>query len=221
MEVELLCLANSQKLGGRCLAGLRTDGQGWIRPVTNTPSGTLSIRQASIAGAEIALLDVVRADLASARPEPHQPENHILASTPLIFVENLAPTEALPLLSAAIERGPDLLRGATDRIARQSFDARPTQHSLSLIEPAILRWVVTTSLRGNPQVRGVFSLSGTTYDLVVTDLVWKARFGGRDVGTYPPDATGTNRSNRVLLVISLSEPLNGMCYKLIAGVIVI
>src|SRR6266850_2762793 len=29
--VDLICLANSNKMGGRCIAGLRTDGGGWVR----------------------------------------------------------------------------------------------------------------------------------------------------------------------------------------------
>jgi hypothetical protein len=39
--VEIICLANSRKHSGRCVAGLRTDGQGWIRPVGPSDNGTL------------------------------------------------------------------------------------------------------------------------------------------------------------------------------------
>jgi hypothetical protein len=40
-QVDLICLANSRKLGGRCIAGLRLDGSGWVRPVGEAPDGTL------------------------------------------------------------------------------------------------------------------------------------------------------------------------------------
>jgi hypothetical protein len=38
---EIICLANSTKYGGRCIAGLKTDGSGWLRPVSPRADGTL------------------------------------------------------------------------------------------------------------------------------------------------------------------------------------
>ena len=40
-SLDLICLANSSKLGSRCLAGLRVDGGGWVRPVSNQEYGEL------------------------------------------------------------------------------------------------------------------------------------------------------------------------------------
>jgi hypothetical protein len=37
-QVDLICLANSRKLGGRCVAGLRLDGSGWVRRVDSPQS---------------------------------------------------------------------------------------------------------------------------------------------------------------------------------------
>lgn len=39
--LDIICLANSRKHGGRCVAGLRTDGGGWLRPVGTLLDGTL------------------------------------------------------------------------------------------------------------------------------------------------------------------------------------
>jgi hypothetical protein len=40
---EMICLAKSSKRGGICIAGLKTDGSGWLRPVSpcNTPKTCL------------------------------------------------------------------------------------------------------------------------------------------------------------------------------------
>jgi len=42
---------------------------------------------------------------------------------------------------------------------------------------------------------------------------------GLDPGLHPFRAAGIPVTSRVYLLISLSEPLNGICYKLVAGVI--
>ena len=86
MKVTFMCLANSRKLSGRCVAGIQTGGQGWIRVVSRSSSGTLSRSHYTLAnGRQVALfdvveadVDVVEADVAEARPEPHQPENWVL-----------------------------------------------------------------------------------------------------------------------------------------------
>jgi hypothetical protein len=39
--VEIVCLANSRKAGGRCIAGVRTDTGAWVRPVSSGREGTL------------------------------------------------------------------------------------------------------------------------------------------------------------------------------------
>ena len=79
MEVTFICLANSRKLSGRCVAGIRTDGQGWVRPVSKKPYGTLSSDDYRLEGTrEAGLLDVITVDFAGLRPEPHQQENMVL-----------------------------------------------------------------------------------------------------------------------------------------------
>src|SRR6266850_2762792 len=73
--VDLICLANSNKMGGRCIAGLRTDGGGWVRPIASeTEHGQLYFRHFKLDdGSEPKVLDVIRVDLARAAPAPGQP----------------------------------------------------------------------------------------------------------------------------------------------------
>jgi hypothetical protein len=68
---EIVCLANSRKHGGRCVAGLRANGV-WVRPVSNYQDGTLYNQHYTLdSGAPIAVLDVVRMDVGQSRPVAH------------------------------------------------------------------------------------------------------------------------------------------------------
>ena len=72
--VDLICLANSRKHGERCVAGLRLDGRGWVRPISDADDGRLFRPQYTFSdGREFGLLDVVRVPLLGAAPAPFQP----------------------------------------------------------------------------------------------------------------------------------------------------
>ena len=38
---DIICLAKSSKHGGICIAGIKTDGSGWLGPTFNKRNGTL------------------------------------------------------------------------------------------------------------------------------------------------------------------------------------
>ena len=57
--VDLLCLANSRKDGGRCIAGVRLDDGGWLRPVGSGAHGALVPRDYLLpVGGEPRVLDI-------------------------------------------------------------------------------------------------------------------------------------------------------------------
>jgi hypothetical protein len=221
-KVQFICLANSRKLQGRCVAGLRVDGTGWFRPVSTFPDGTLYYNSYVLNnGNEAALLDVVEVDVTRARPEPHQPENWELAQGTWRLVQQIAPASALAVLRSALVPGPVVLENQSDRVANASLQAKPAAASLALVEPSSIKWHITTSLRGNRQTRCSFSVGGAHYNLSVTDLKIEAALSALPVGVYPRDAAGIPAMARVLLTISLGEPFNGDCYKLVAAVLVL
>lgn len=45
MKIEFICLADSYKNGGHCIAGKRTDSLQWIRPVSQNVEEGLSDMQ--------------------------------------------------------------------------------------------------------------------------------------------------------------------------------
>ena len=66
---KLICLANSWKRGERCIAGINTIKNRWIRPVSNLPDGRITKEMRRIKGLEPALLDVLEIPLAKTGPD--------------------------------------------------------------------------------------------------------------------------------------------------------
>jgi hypothetical protein len=72
-KFEIICLANSRKLSGRCVAGILTDGSGWLRPVSANPDGTLFSHHYRLSdGTDAQVMDVLELELAQPRPENYQ-----------------------------------------------------------------------------------------------------------------------------------------------------
>ena len=222
--IDFICLANSRKLSGRCVAGLRTDGNGWIRPVSDLEDGRLVEEHYTLDdGCEAQLLDVVRVEVVKPQVLPHQPENWILAKKPWKLLRRISPADAMRHLEPALIPGPDLLGNRSDRVAVVDLKKRAAASSLALVAPESLEWTVTKSMRGNRQIRAVFELRKTSYDLVVTDPRWERRLSSLQLGTHPREAASLERNFRVLFTVSLSEPFEAQahCFKLVAGVLVL
>jgi hypothetical protein len=76
---EIICLASSDKKSGRCTAGLKTDGSGWLRPVSIQSDGTLFPENYVLDNdREPQLFDVLEIECSEHRPERHQPENWVI-----------------------------------------------------------------------------------------------------------------------------------------------
>jgi hypothetical protein len=81
--VDVICLANSKKLGGWCIAGLRADGGGWVRPVADTDHGQLYPGHMKLPdGSQPRALDLLRISLKEPRPLKSQPENWLVSAEP-------------------------------------------------------------------------------------------------------------------------------------------
>ena len=217
----MICLANSKKYGGWCIAGLRADGGGWVRPVAgDTEHGQLYRGHMTLQdGSQPQTLDLLRVPLDQPRPLKSQPENWTTAPQPWELLRRPLPAEMHALLQHAAIRGAELLGSPTDRVPETFFDQQPTAGSLALIAPDTLQWRVGEDVNGQWQLRALFRHRGTRYKLAVTDVEYVRRMRSLGPGSHPFRAAGIPVSSRVYLLISLSEPLNGICYKLVAGVI--
>ena len=234
-RIEFVCLANSRKHGGRCVAGIRTDGGGWVRLVSPAEGGTLTFFDYRIGERDEARpFDVIRAGVREYRPQPHQRENWVIDETPWELVQRPADRLRQDLVRSHVVFGPDLL-GTTavaigydelvrtagmnpaarqsdpaarqsDPAARQSGPAARYSHeSLAVVRPSRPVLAVDRTARGRLRLRVRFSLRGAGYDLMCTDPEWEAAAGNWRPGEHPWWQLAPYAATP-LLVISLTEP---------------
>lgn len=216
-----VCLANSRKLLGRCVAGKEWEkgrGGAWIRPVGASGTGEVSEEDRRYSdGTDPVLGDVIGVQLASPAPKAYQTENHVIDSSHYwLRVGRIGWADIASLADhpASLWANVDSsYAGVNDRMPEAQ--AAELGHSLYLIGPVALDIVVGApgTPFGNPKrtVRGSFTYAGAQYNLSITDPVIERE--------YLSQANGTYRVTHAYLCISLGEPYNGNVYKLIAAVI--
>lgn len=215
---RIVCLANSRKGGGTCVAG-RVLANGvigpWLRPVSDRENESLVLSERRCTdGSDPALLDIVDIPLLVPRPTGHQVENWLIdAASPWVKVGRLSWSE-LPALSNAVsplwEHTPVDGPG-TGRVAEQH--AATLTDSIRLIAVTDLTLsVVLNNRSGRLQVRGRFQYARRDYDLAVTDPVYEARYGNQPPSSRHP-------LGPCYVTISLGENYNGHHYKLMAAIL--
>jgi len=224
-RVELICLANSSKMRGRCVAGLGTNGEGWIRPIAgDTDHGQLDQRHYRLGqGAEPEVLDIIGIELLRSKPIPGQPENWEIGDRPWNLIRRPAGRDLYPVLNAALVSGPNLL-GSTHPSIRADAAAALTS-SLALVKPSAVSFHVKLDQRGRLQPRTAFALQRQRYDLPITDPAWHSRIvralSGELGSAHARQDIGMPEGSEIIFTISLSEPWGGFCYKLVAGIVVL
>jgi len=77
--MKLLVLANSYKLGNRCVAGIDLDTGKWVRPVSQSPGGAIPEYKTAVSKSwrfvPVLPLDVVEFEVGRSRATPHHPED--------------------------------------------------------------------------------------------------------------------------------------------------
>jgi hypothetical protein len=215
LRKTIVCLANSYKHGGRCIAGVSVDDGSWIRLRGESPDGALEPREYVLDdGSEPRLLDAIEVELHYAQPSDSHPEDWTIAPVRWHLIERPAAPSRLP--------GPDkvttILRGYRDRMSEDEIKAEPLQASLVLLCPDEIHWWIRDD-RGKRRCRALFRRHHVTYDFAVTDPRWLDRLNLLPAGIYP-HSTFCAAPAETWLTISLSEAFFGWHYKLVAGVIV-
>jgi hypothetical protein len=217
---EILVLANSLKVGGRCVAGISTWSDRWVRPVSGMGEGELYPFHFKMRQGEPRLLDIVRFEHYGACEDPTQPENVTLnEDVGWIRNDRLDPAEAEGRLSRHLVTGPELLGDRDDSIAEDEA-LEGVGESLVLVEPRDLTFALRRPWRpgARPGFRAAFNLCGDAYyDLSLTDEAVRSRLGKMEYGQYSATALGYTAS-RVLLTVSLGGAFRGRCWKLVAAV---
>ncbi|MFD9162861.1 hypothetical protein ACFVZ8_12830 [Streptomyces sp. NPDC059558] len=215
----IVCLANSRKLSGRCVAGMLADGSGeWVRPVSARPNREVSTYERQYAdGTDPNVLDIV--SVALIRPQPHdfQSENWLL--NPTFFWDKIDRVDWRGLVgleqrpSALWINGSSTYHGNNDRIPIEEAVTLPD--SLNLIRTTGLTLQVHTpgAMFGDQKraLRAHFSYAGNSHILRVTDPEYELE--------YLPKPEGFYELGESFLTVSLGEPYEGRVYKLVAAII--
>jgi hypothetical protein len=213
--VDIICLANSYKLDHRCIAGLRTDGSAWIRPVTEREHGELEYRHYRLQDqSEPGVLDVIRIGLSNPHPLPHQPENWRLDKSPWELIERPAGGERARIVVGSVSENPLLFGNSGKSVLQGQFQQRPAKESLVLVEPNDIAWL------RRDKARVLFRLENFYYDLPLTDPCYVGPLKRLAPGSHRSTDLGIPDNRKILFTISLGELLDGICYKLVAAVVV-
>jgi hypothetical protein len=218
----IVCLANSRKHSGRCIAGkeVLADGYGkWIRPVSARPSAEISEEERRYENGVLPkVLDIIRIPIIGATPQLYQSENYVVdAEYYWVKTDELSWIDVKELVDKPVPiwtNNDSTYYGVNDRVKVDL--AAKLNNSLMLIDPEDLTIKVVTEGAefGNARrrVRADFKHVGTYYSLIVTDPVAEKALLAKENAEYKPKDT--------YLCISLGEAhTDGSCYKLVATVI--
>ena len=199
---RIVCLANSRKISGRCIAGREwAEGRGagrWIRPVSARENQEVSEYERQYEdGSDPRVLDIIDLPVLEPRPKGHQTENWLL--DPMYYWEKAGSYSPLDL--AAL----------TDPV--ESASAVSGSLRLIRVEEIEIEVFMPGEAFGNPKrrVQGRFVHSDREYALWVTDPGYERRYLAKLDGRY--------RLGECHLTISLGERYEGALYKLIAAII--
>lgn len=217
MNALFLCLANSYKYGGRCLAGVlleehasgyhivrNPDGSPrWIRPVM--PEGTGEIPASIAIG--IDLLDIV--SIYDVVECPHGAHSEDVSFTQLKKIRSYSNKQKV--VELICDNVHTSLLGFTEKKLTPEQYLQGT-HSLELISPQKIR-IVREEKDNHIKFRVFFTYHKVQYNCSLTDPYYL-----RLLRLYGIESI-TRNQGEMYLVISLSKEYMGYHHKLVAGVI--
>ncbi len=215
---RIVCLANSYKPGGRCIAGRELlpgaqVGQ-WVRPIGTGEEGGVGRERLYEDGSEPEVLDVMDVPVLRAQPEYHQTENWLIYPDYYWEKINRVSPNQLERFVHTPEplwlSGYESSNGRNDRIPFEY--AKSLKDSLRLIKVSSLEVSEETSWARNAmRLRGHFQYAGQEYALRITDLAYSTK--------YFNDVAAGNPKGEVILTVSMGGQFYDYVYKLIAAII--
>ena len=210
----IICMGNSYKNGGRCLAGIEVKKSSggynivknesgspkWIRPVMKNDHNGIPESMVKAFG----MLDVLEVDIANEVPIGAHSENVHFSS-----IYKVGPYEGS--LIYLCDEGHSLIFG--NRGKAVSEDVFSTGgYSLMFVKPTDLFIETLYDDYGHEKYRIQFTYKGNRYDFPLTDpeYISLLQRGQRECG---------NRNEELYLTLSLGVNFNDWHYKLVAGVV--
>ncbi len=209
--MKIICLANSYKHNGRCIAGIDEAGR-WVRPVSSSKKRAIDKETRLIDGNEPQILDILEIPLHAHGPtDGCQPENKLLKTIQWKKVGQVRPKDLLKYC----EDDSVVLHNNLDHVRAICFRMIPSYRwkSLQLIRNDNVIFEQDETNKTKWRAKFINS-KGTALNLRVTD---------------PPTCKhlelGKNISKDCLLTVSMAagwspdKQTAKRCYKFVAGVI--
>ncbi|MFG2093028.1 hypothetical protein [Streptomyces sp. NPDC048612] len=218
MTKTLVCLANSRKNGGRCVAGIVDDGsRQWIRPVSaRWDHGVRESERQYADGSEPRVLDLVSMPLLRPQPSAYQSENWLLDPRPW---KKTGRADWAKLLT--LEQSPDTIwengyssyNGINNRVSIEEADSLSDSLKLIRVSSLTLQVHVIGAEYDDAKlvVDAHFCHAGYRYTLRVTDSEYEQAYLAKPEGRY--------KLGESFLTVSLGEEFKGHAYKLVAAII--
>ena len=218
---RIVCLANSRKLNGRCVAGIEFSGSEtgeWIRPVSDREHGEVSEYERQYQdGSDPRVLYILDVPLLTPCPKGCQQENWLLDPDEYwVKIGRVTWNDLGRLAEPAAAlwiNGHSTYNGLNDKVPLSLADGLDSSLRLVHVNRATLSVFKPGEAFGNPKrrVQGRFTHHGTGYQLWVTDPRYERTLLGKPDGDY--------ELGESYVTVSLGEPHNDACYKLIAAII--
>jgi hypothetical protein len=218
---RLVCLANSRKLQGRCIAGREwlAEGPGaWIRPVSDRENQEVSEPERVYEdGSDPRLLDIIDVPLIERRDDRPQTENWLL--DPKKSWKRVGRLDATRIddlvdpISPLWTNGDSTYHGLNDCVPEERTAEIAGSLRLIFVDEVRLRVFSPREAFGNPQrrVQAQFSYGNDNYRLWVTAPLIETAYLARPDGHYV--------LAQAYLTISLGELYGDKYYKLVAAII--
>lgn len=217
--IEIVCLSNSRKTSGRCIAGKTAEESKWVRPVSDRGSDEISEEERRYENGQMPeLLDIIVIPVMDHRPVLHQSENVLIDANRYwtktgIFEGSL--NDLLDFPEDLWGTGHSSYQGMNDRMP-ESMCADYSE-SLYLIRPQNLEIIVRVEGGefGNPKrkVRAQFEYGGDAYLLPVTDPMVERKYLSGENGRF------RLTPEQIYLCVSLGLPYDEYCYKFLTSLI--
>lgn len=178
---------------------------------------SLSTSVSTRTGSDPRVLDVIDIPLLAARPKAYQQENWLLDPQHYWVKVGCVTWNDLPQLAESPAplwvNGHHTYNGHNDKIPLGIAHELLTSLALLKVDRLRLSVFPPSEAFGNPKrrVQGQFVHADSAYRLWVTDPEYERRFLGQPDGGY--------ELGESYLTVSLGEPYEGCCYKLVAAII--
>lgn len=207
MKRQIVILANSRKMGNRCIAGIDMRTGEWMRPCFGSGDEGVPWNVRQVEEREPELLEVLAIPLANDGPHRDcQPENHLLLDGPWGKVGRVEASQILKYC----DEDELLLHNADKRIHVNNLLKIPAAERKSLcLVRAHVKFFTEGTYKGK-KVNASFLYGSHKYCLPVTDYEFERKFPA--YSTAEADC---------IMTISLGSPYDrdNCCYKFVAGVI--